>query len=107
MLLPQKSQHDPFVVGLFFFKLLLFVLRCLDFSAAAFALKTAFAFEAQQVIREAPEGEPWDALRVSERERTLKPLFTYRYRRLEPARSYRCNLMTEWQILAHKGNEQV
>lgn len=32
------------------------------FSAVVFVLKPAFAFEAEQQISEAPEGEPWDAL---------------------------------------------
>lgn len=59
MLLPQKSQHD--FLKLVLLLLLLLVLLCLDFSTV-FVLKPAFAFEAEQQINEAPEGEPWDAL---------------------------------------------
>lgn len=35
-----------------------------------FVLKPAFAFEAEQQISEAPEGEPWDALCVPARKDT-------------------------------------
>lgn len=59
---PPKSQHD-FFSSFFFFSVLMVVTCCVWILAQWwFVLKPAIAFEVEQQISEAPEGEPWNAL---------------------------------------------